>query len=198
MAYDLLLKNGWVIDGSGAPGFHGDVGVKDGKIVEVGRLDGSASRVIDAEGRVISPGFVDNHCHYDAQVLWDPLCSFSCYHGATTVVIGNCSLSLAPLRPGTEERVAEFLSYVEAIPMDVLKTVDYSWETIPEYMDTVDKRLGVNVGTLIGHSAVRHYVMGDESQGREATEHEIAQMQDLVRDAMKAGALGLSVSSSRS
>ncbi len=116
MAYDLLLKNGSVVDGSGMPAFHGDVGVKNGKIVEVGKLGGSATRVIDAEGLVIAPGFVDNHCHYDAQVLWDPLCSFSCYHGATTVIFGNCSLALAPVRPGTEERVAEFLSYVESDP----------------------------------------------------------------------------------
>ncbi|MCE2464423.1 MAG: amidohydrolase family protein, partial [Dehalococcoidia bacterium] len=93
------------------PSFHGDVAVKNGKIVELGKLGTSANRVIDAEGLVISPGFVDNHCHYDAQVTWDPICSFSCYHGATTVVIGNCSLSLAPVRPGTEERLSEFLSY---------------------------------------------------------------------------------------
>ena len=197
MAYDLLLKNGSVVDGSGMPAFHGDVAVKNGKIVEVGKLSGSATRVIDVEGLVISPGFVDNHCHYDAQVLWDPLCSFSCYHGATTVIFGNCSLALAPVRPGTEERVAEFLSYVEAIPMDVLKTIDYSWETVPEYMGTLEKRLGVNVGNLVGHSAVRHYVMGDESQGREATAQEIEEMKSIVRDALHAGALGLSVSKNK-
>lgn len=197
MAYDLLLKNGSVVDGSGMPAFHGDVAVKNGKIVEVGKLGGAATRVIDAEGMVISPGFVDNHCHYDAQVLWDPLCSFSCYHGATTVIFGNCSLALAPVRPGTEERVSEFLSYVEAIPMEVLNTLDFSWETIPEYMDTLDQHLGVNVGNLIGHSAVRHYVMGDESQGREATAKEIEAMRDIVRDAMNAGALGLSVSKNK-
>ena len=166
MAYDLLVKNGRIADGSGMPSFHGDVAVKNGKIVELGKLGGSANRVIDAEGMVIAPGFVDNHCHYDAQVTWDPTCSFSCHHGATTVIIGNCSLSLAPVRPGTEERLSEFLSYVEAIPMDVLRTVDFSWETFPQYMDTLDRRLGVNVGTLIGHSAVRYHVMGDECQGR--------------------------------
>jgi len=197
MPYDLLVKNGRVIDGSGMPAFQGDVAVKNGKIVELGKLSGPATRVIDADGLVVSPGFVDNHCHYDAQVTWDPLCSFSCYHGATTVIIGNCSLALAPVRPGTQDRVAEFLSYVEAIPMDVLRTVDFSWETTSQYMDTVEKRLGVNVGTLIGHSAVRYYVMGDECQGREATEDEIESMQKLVRDGMEAGALGLSVSRNR-
>ena len=194
MAYDLLLKNGRIVDGSGMPSFHGDVAVKDGKIVELGKLSGQATRTIDADGLVISPGFVDNHCHYDAQVLWDPLCSFSCYHGATTVIIGNCSLSLAPVKPGTQERLSEFLSYVEAIPMDVLRTVDFSWNSVSEYMDTLDQRLGVNVGTLIGHSAVRYYVMGDECQGRPPTQDELQSMQRLVADAINAGALGLSVS----
>ncbi len=194
MAYDLLVKNGRIVDGSGMPSFYGDVAVRNGKIAEIGKLGASATKEIDAGGMVISPGFVDNHCHYDAQATWDPLCSFSCYHGATTVIIGNCSLALAPVRPGTQERLAEFLSYVEAIPMDVLRTVDFSWETIPQYMDTLDRSLGVNMGTLIGHSAVRHYVMGDECQGREATADEIAGMQNVVREGISAGALGLSVS----
>jgi N-acyl-D-aspartate/D-glutamate deacylase len=197
MSYDLLVKNGRLIDGSGMPAFRGDVGVKNGKIVELGKLSGPADRVIDADGLVVSPGFVDNHCHYDAQVTWDPLCSFSCYHGATTVIIGNCSLALAPVRPGTQDRVSEFLSYVEAIPMDVLRTVDFSWETTAQYMDTLDRNLGVNVGTLIGHSAVRYYVMGDDCQGRAPTGDEIEAMQQLVREGIEAGALGLSVSRNR-
>src|ERR1700726_3444757 len=194
MAYDLLIKNGRIVDGSGMPAFRGDAGVKDGKIVELGKLSGAAKRTIDAEGRVVAPGFVDNHCHYDAQVTWDPLCSFSPDHGATTVMFGNCSLALAPVRPGTAKRVAEFLSYVEAIPMEVLNTVEVDWETIPQYMDRLDQNLGVNVGNLIGHSTVRYYVMGDESQKRTATDDEISKMQDVVRDGIKGGALGLSVS----
>ena len=193
MAYDLLIKNGRIIDGSGMPAFRGDVGVRNGKIVEMGKLRGSATRTIDADGLVVAPGFVDNHCHYDAQVTWDPLCTFSPYHGATTVIIGNCSLSMAPIRPGTETRVSEFLSYVEAIPMDVLGTVNFDWETVPQYMDKLDQNLGINVGTLIGHSALRYYVMGDECQGRAATQAEINEMQHIVRDAMQAGALGLSI-----
>jgi N-acyl-D-aspartate/D-glutamate deacylase len=194
MAYDLLIKNGRIVDGSGMPAFRGDVGIKDGKIVELGKLSGPAARTIDAAGRVVAPGFVDNHCHYDAQVTWDPLCSFSPDHGATTVVFGNCSLSLAPVRPGTEKRVAEFLSYVEAIPMEVLNTVEIDWETVPQYMERLDRHLGVNVGNLIGHSAVRYYVMRDECQKRAATDDEIRQMQDVVRDGIAGGALGLSVS----
>src|SRR5688572_27799023 len=194
MAYDLLIKNGSVIDGSGNPAFRADVAVQNGKVVELGKLSGQARRTVDAEGHVVSPGFVDNHCHFDAQVTWDPLCSFSPQHGATTVVFGNCSLALAPIRPGTAKRVAEFLSYVEAIPMTVLDTVDVEWETIPQYMNRLEGRLGVNVGNLIGHTPVRYYVMGDASQERTATPEEIGQMQDIVREGMKAGALGLSLS----
>ena len=197
MAYDLLVKNGLVMDGSGLPGFRGDVAVKNGKIAEIGKLSSAADKVVDAAGMVVSPGFVDNHCHYDAQVTWDPLCTYSPFHGVTTVIIGNCSLSLAPVRPGTEERLAEFLSYVEAIPMEVLSTVDFSWETTAQYMDTLDRRLGVNVGTLIGHSAVRHYVMGEDCQGRDATGEEIEGMAGVVRDGMNAGALGFSISQNR-
>src|SRR5579864_3810334 len=135
MAYDLLIKNGRIVDGSGMPSFHGDVGVKDGKIADLGKLSGAAGQTVDAGGQVIAPGFIDNHCHYDAQVTWDPLCSFSCDHGATSVIFGNCSLSLAPVRkdPKKQERLSEFLSYVEAIPMEVLKTLEFTWETFPEY-----------------------------------------------------------------
>ena len=165
MAYDLLIKNGLIVDGSGMPAFRGDVGDqkrqdrRNRQIERPGRR-----RPIDADGRAVAPGFIDNHCHYDAQVTWDPLCTFSPEHGATTVIFGNCSLSLAPVRKGTEERLAEFLSYVEAIPMEVLRTVEFDWETIPQYMDRLDQHLGVNVGNLIGHTAVRYYVMGDECQ----------------------------------
>jgi N-acyl-D-aspartate/D-glutamate deacylase len=194
MTYDLLIRDGRIVDGSGMPSYRGDVGVKDGKITEIGKLSGAATRVVDAGGMVVAPGFIDNHCHYDAQVSWDPLCSFSCDHGATTVIFGNCSLSLAPVRPGRSERLAEFLSYVEAIPMEVLRTVQFGWETVPQYIDQLDRNLGVNVGNLIGHSAVRYYVMGDECQKRQATDAEIKAMQDVVRDGMLAGALGISVS----
>src|SRR5688572_5340902 len=197
MPYDLLIKNGRVIDGSGTPAFRGDVGVRNGKIAEIGKLHGTSARTIDADGLVVAPGFLDTHCHYDAQVTWDPMCSFSCYHGATSVIIGNCSLALTPVRRGHEERLAEFLSYVEAIPMEVLRTVNMSWETVGEYMDTLDTRLGVNVGNLIGHSAVRYYVMGDDCQGRAAMPDEVDAMRGIVRDGMTAGALGLSVSKNR-
>src|ERR1700745_3685787 len=157
MAYDLLIRNGLVVDGAGTARFRPDVGVRNGKIQDIGKLRAAATRTINADGLVVSPGFIDNHCHYDAQVTWDPLCTFSPQHGATTVIFGNCSLSLAPVGRGKEERMAEFLSYVEAIPMEVLRTVDVNWESFPQYMDRLDKSLGVNAGTLIGHTAVRYY-----------------------------------------
>jgi len=194
MAYDLLVKNGRIIDGSGRPAFNGDVAVARGKIVELGRLDGPARRVIEADGRVVAPGFVDNHCHYDAQVLWDPLCTFSSHHGATTVIIGNCSLALAPVKAHERQKLAGMLSYVEAIPMDVLEAgVPWTWETYPEYMTAIGQRLGVNVGTLVGHSAVRLYAMGADCSERPATDVELEAMRRVVREALEAGALGLSI-----
>jgi N-acyl-D-aspartate/D-glutamate deacylase len=194
MAYDLLIKDGRVVDGSGMPSFRADVGVKNGQVVEIGRLSGAAARTIDAGGRAVAPGFIDNHAHYDGQVTWDPLCTFSPQHGATTVIFGNCSLSLAPVRPGAASRTAEFLSYVEAIPMEVLSTIDVNWESMGQYMDRLDGNLGVNAGTLIGHTPLRYYVMGDDCQKRSATPDEIKSMQDVVRAGMTAGALGLSLS----
>jgi N-acyl-D-amino-acid deacylase len=192
--YDLLIKSGRFVDGSGMPSFNADVGIRDGVIVDIGRLSGEARRTIDASGRVVAPGFIDNHCHFDAQVTWDPLCTFSPQHGVTSVIFGNCSLSLAPARPDERESLAKMLSRVEAIPMESLRAgVNWQWETFPEYLDFLDRKLGVNAGVLMGHSAIRRYVMGTESQERaEATPGELAQMQEIIRDGMRAGALGLS------
>ena len=196
---DLVIKNARIVDGSGMPAYHGDVGVKDGRIVEVGTIDGPAQRTLDADGMVVAPGFIDIHTHFDAQVTWDPLCTFSCYHGVTTAIFGNCSLALAPVGAGDGEQywLAQMLSNVEAIPLEDLQAgVAWSWHSIGEYMDALDRRLGINVGCLIGHSAVRRNVMGEESQQRQATGAEIESMQRLVSDGMAAGALGLSFSRS--
>ncbi len=193
MSYDLLLKNGLVVDGSGGPSYEGDVAVVDGRIAETGRLGSSAKRVIDVQGQVIAPGFIDNHCHYDAQVLWDPLCTFACYHGATTVINGNCSLGLAPARPEERADLVSMLSRVEAIPVESLQAgVEWTWESVPQYLETIDGPLGVNVGSLIGFSAVRRHVMGEAAYSAVATPEQIAQMKEIVREGIRAGALGLS------
>jgi N-acyl-D-amino-acid deacylase len=193
MPYDLIIRNGKVIDGSGIPGFHGDVAVSGGRIAEIGKLSGDARQVLNADGLVVAPGIIDNHTHYDAQVTWDPLCSFSCYHGATTVVIGNCSLALAPAHEEDREVLASVLSHVEAIPLEAIRAgVTWSWETIPQYLDVLDRRLGINVASLIGHSAVRRYVMGEASQERHATDAEVATMKAIVREGIEAGAVGVS------
>ena len=193
MPYDLIIRNGKIIDGSGIPGFHGDVAISGGRIAEIGQVNGDARRVLDADGLVVAPGIIDNHTHYDAQVTWDPLCTFSCYHGATTVVIGNCSLALAPAHEEDREMLAGVLSHVEAIPLEAIRAgVRWSWETIPQYLNALDRRLGINVASLIGHSAVRRYVMGEASQERQATDDEVAAMKAIVREGIEAGAVGVS------
>ena len=192
--YDLLIRDGLVVDGSGMPAFHADVGIERGKVTEIGRLGGPAKRTIDADGRAVAPGFIDNHCHFDAQVTWDPLCTFSPNHGVTTVIFGNCSLGLAPARPDDHEALAMMLSRVEAIPMESLEAgVPWGWATFPEYLDVLDRRLGVNAGVLMGHSAVRRYVMGEDAYEREAaTGPELEAMKAIVREGVTEGALGLS------
>lgn len=191
--YDLLITNGFVVDGSGRPGFRANVAILDGRIAAIGDVNDEAKRVIDAEGRIVTPGFIDNHCHYDGQVTFDPLCTFSSYNGVTTVVNGNCSLTLAPVRPGDEHEMAQMLAKVEAIPLDVLENgVRWGWETFDDYLRTMDGNLGINVGGLVGHSAVRRYVMGKDSQERDATGEELEAMQAVIRESMQAGALGLS------
>ena len=139
MSYDLIIKDAQVIDGSGLPSFRADVAVSAGRIVEVGRIGGEAARVVKAEGLAVAPGIIDNHTHYDAQVTWDPLCTYSCYHGVTTVVIGNCSLGMAPAHKEDQDNLAGVLSHVEAIPLEAIQAgVKWSWETIPQYLDRLD------------------------------------------------------------
>ena len=195
MTYDLIIRNGRVVDGSGEPAFQADVAVQDGKIVGVGKANGAAAeRVIDAAGRVVAPGFIDHHTHFDPQAVWDPYCGSSIQNGHTTVVVGQCGQVIAPVRPGDGEWYLEFFSDAEQIPLPVLKAgVDVSWESIGDYLDTLGTRRGINVGTLIGHSGIRRYVMGEASGERvKASEHEMAAMKRLTREAMYAGALGFS------
>ncbi len=191
--YDLLLKGGRIYDGSGMPGYNGDVAVAGGKIVDMGRLNGGARRTVNVDGLAVSPGFIDPHTHMDAQLFWDPMGTSSCFHGVTSVVVGNCGLSLAPAEAQDREAVIKSFVRVEAISRRVLEEgVKWKWVSTGEYLDALDARLGINVAALVGHIAVRHYVMGEDAVGRAATPDEIVQMRDLVRQGMAAGAVGFS------
>jgi N-acyl-D-aspartate/D-glutamate deacylase len=190
--YDLLIKNGTVVDGTGAPRYQADVAVQDGKIAEIGRLNEGAKQTIDADGLIVAPGFVDPHTHYDAQICWDPLITPSSWHGVTTAVMGNCGVGLAPCRPEVREIAAWDLVNVEAIPFDVLaKGVTWDWETFPEYMDAAAKRgSGINLGFLAPLTPFRHNVLGEESMERSATPEETAKIKALLKEAVVAGAFG--------
>jgi N-acyl-D-amino-acid deacylase len=192
MSYDLVIRNGTVVDGTGAARIRADVAVTDGRIVEVGKIDGRAKQTIDASDLIVAPGFVDPHTHYDAQICWDDVTSPSCWHGVTSVMMGNCGVGIAPCRPESREIAAWDLVNVEAIPFDVLKEgVTWDWETFPEYMDAAAKRgSGLNLGFLAPLTPFRHYVMGDESMERAATDDEKGAIKGLLQEAMEAGAFG--------
>ena len=193
MAYDLLIKNGRVVDGTGAPSFYADVAVRAGKIVGVGKFNESAKRVIDADGRVVAPGFIDHHTHYDPQAIWDPPCSSTAQNGNTTVIVGQCGLVLAPVKPGDHDWYLEMFHNMEDIPLSTTKAgINFTWESIGGYLDALGKKRGVNAGAFIGHSGVRRYVMGEAAQERIATAEEIDTMRAVVREGMLSGAMGLS------
>jgi len=190
--YDLVIRNGTVVDGTGAERIQADVAVTDGRIVEVGDVAGRARKTIDASDLIVAPGFVDPHTHYDAQICWDDVTSPSCWHGVTTVMMGNCGVGIAPCRPETREVAAWDLVNVEAIPFDVLNQgVTWDWETFPEYLDAAERRgSGLNLGFLAPLTPFRHYVMGDESMERAANADEKNTIAGLLREAMDAGAFG--------
>jgi len=193
MAYDLVIRGGRVVDGSGLPSYVADVGVKDGKVVEVGKLKDGAAKTIDAAGLAVSPGFIDHHTHLDAQMLWDPYGTCEPQHGVTSVVMGNCGLSLAPVRQGIEDAIVKSFVRVEAIPRIALEQgVKWNWHSYGEYLDNFEGKVGINVGGLVGHIAVRHHAMGEEAVERKATGTEVQKMKNLVLDAMEGGALGMS------
>jgi N-acyl-D-aspartate/D-glutamate deacylase len=191
--YDLLVRGGRIYDGSGMPSYYGDVGISGGKIVEIGRLHGGAKRTLNVDGLAVAPGFIDPHTHLDAQLFWDPLGTSSCFHGVTSVVVGNCGLSLAPTKPEDRDAVIKSFVRVEAISRRVLEEgIQWKWESTGEYLDALGARLGINAAALVGHIAVRHRVMGEDAVERPATVEEIAKMKELVRQGMKAGAVGFS------
>jgi N-acyl-D-amino-acid deacylase len=196
MALDLLIKNGTIVDGSGMPRYRADVGVRGGKIVEIGRIRAAAERVVDADGLIVAPGFIDGHTHMDAQIAWDPLGSCSCWHGVTSVVMGNCGFALAPCRAEDREWFARCLTAVEDIPTEaMLAGIDWNWETFPEYLANVERLpKGLNYGMYIGHSALRMYVMGRRGLEERASEDDLRRMEAATAEAVQAGALGFSTS----
>lgn len=193
--YDLVIRNGMIVDGSGLPAYRGDVAVKDGRIAKVGRVVGAASREIDAGGKVVSPGFIDPHTHFDAQLLWDGYAKPALAHGVTTIVPGNCSLSLAPLRAEHRMKLVGMFNQIEEMPLKAFRDgVVWDWETFSEYIARIRKGLAINVAPLVGHSVLRLWVMGDAAMERTATDAEIEAMQGVLRECLEAGAVGLSTS----
>jgi N-acyl-D-amino-acid deacylase len=198
MEYDIKITGGTIVDGTGNQGYLGDVGIKDGKVVAMGKAPGSAARVIDASGKVVAPGFVDIHTHYDAQVMWDRMMTISPWHGVTTVVVGNCGFGIAPTRPEHRLLIAETLENVEGMSVNALKAglgADWGFETFPQYLDAIEKKgIAINMGVLVGHTPVRMYVMGEDATEREATPGEVVKMRALVTEAIEAGAIGFATS----
>jgi len=199
MQYDLIIRNGTVIDGSGMPRYRADVGIAAGKIASIGRLRDSAREVIDAEGHVVSPGIIDAHTHMDAQVFWDPLGTCSCWHGITTVVMGNCGFSLAPCAEKDKLLVMRNLERAEDIAPEAMEAgIKWAWTTFPEYLDAVERTpKGINYTAYIGHSALRTYVMGERAFSSEANEDDLQAMKREVRNAISAGAIGFTTSRTR-
>jgi N-acyl-D-amino-acid deacylase len=197
MAHDLVIRNGMVVDGSGFSRYRADVAVKDGKIVEIGRVTGAAERTIDADGRFIAPGVIDLHTHYDAQPFWDRLCTSSIWHGVTSVLIGNCGLTLAPLRPEHRDTMLATFCCVEDLPVRSLSAVlPWTWQSFGEFLEAIDIGLGANMMPLVGHNPLRLSAMDKAAWDRNATADEIADMQRMLRLAMEEGAWGWSTTNS--
>ena len=194
MRYDVLIKNGTLIDGTGSPARHGSIAITNGQIAEVGNIDGGATQIIDADGAVVAPGFIDPHTHYDAQICWDGAVTPSSWHGVTSVVVGNCGVGIAPCRPESRDIAMRDLVNVEAIPYDVLEEgITWDWETFPEYMNAAERRAPtLNLAFLAPLTPFRHYVMGTESLERAATPEETRDIQALLGEAMDVGAFGFS------
>jgi N-acyl-D-aspartate/D-glutamate deacylase len=190
---DVVIRGGQVVDGSGAPARRADVAIANGRVAAVGEVKDAARRTIDADGRVVSPGFVDVHTHYDAQVFWDGTLSPSSFHGVTTVVGGNCGFSIAPLAPGAGDYLMRMLARVEGMPLESLRAgVPWDWRSFGEYLDRLEGKLAVNAGFMVGHSALRRVVMGERAVGHAASDAELAAMVALLRRSLAEGGLGFS------
>jgi N-acyl-D-aspartate/D-glutamate deacylase len=198
MPHDLVIKNGTIVDGSGLPRYRADVGIRHGRIVTIGRIRERAREVLDADGQVVAPGFVDGHTHMDAQIFWDPLGTSSCWHGITSVVMGNCGFTLAPCAAADKHLVVRNLQRAEDIPPEAMEAgIDWRWTTFPEFLDCLEALpKGINYGGYIGHSALRTYVMGERAFDGPAGEDDLEAMARELRDAIRAGAIGFTTSRS--
>src|SRR5215813_11079266 len=198
MSYDLVIKNGVLVDGSGLPRYPADVGVQHGRIVTIGRIRERAREVIDADGQVVAPGFVGGHTHMDAEVFWDPLGTSSCWHGITSVVMGNCGFTLAPCAAADKHMVVRNLQRAEDIPPQAMEAgIKWTWTTFPEFLDALESLpKGINYSGYIGHSALRTFVMGERAFDEKATEADMEAMARQLRDALRAGAMGFTTSRS--
>ena len=198
---DLVIRNATIVDGTGAPARRGDVGVADGRIVEVadpGSLAAGSATVVEAEGRLLTPGFIDPHTHYDAQLFWDPTATPSNLHGVTTIIGGNCGFTLAPLSPGDADYTRRMMAKVEGMPLAALETgIEWDWQTFPEYLERLSGNLGVNAGFLVGHCALRRRVMGTAAVEGEASAEQVEQMRALLAESIRAGGLGFSTTLAR-
>ncbi|MBZ6379823.1 amidohydrolase [Pacificimonas flava] len=193
--YDLVIRNGLVVDGSGLPAYTADVAVSGDSIARIGKVAERGAREIDAEGKVVAPGFIDPHTHFDAQMLWDGYAKPALSHGVTTIVQGNCSLSLAPLKPDHRMRLVGMFNQIEEMPLKAFREgVVWDWETFSEYIARIRKGLAINVAPLVGHSVIRLWVMNDAATERTATDDEIEEMKAVLRECLDAGAVGLSTS----
>lgn len=194
MPHDIVIRGGTIVDGTGAEPFTGDLGIADGRIAEIGRIAAKGAQEIDAEGHVVSPGFIDLHTHLDAQIGWDPDLTPISWHGVTTALMGNCGVTFAPCKPADREFLAAMMESVEDIPRQaIMSGLPWSWENYGDYLNAVEKlRPGINIAGLVGHSAVRYYVMGERSFAEQASDAEKAQMADIVAKALDAGAIGFS------
>ena len=196
--HDLVIRNGTIVDGSGNESFRGDIAIDDDRITKVGEINNKCKREIDAKGKLVTPGWVDIHTHYDGQVCWDPYLTPSSWHGVTTIVMGNCGVGFAPVKPGSENYLIELMEGVEDIPGTALhEGIDWDWESFPEFLDAIEKKeFVIDVGAMVGHGPIRSYVMGyDRCQGKDdASKEEIAAMAKLTKEAIQAGALGFSSS----
>lgn len=194
--YDIVIRNGMIVDGLMTPAYKADLAIQDGLIAKIGVVDERGREEIDAEGRHVVPGFVDMHTHMDGQVFWDPAATPSCFHGITSIMVANCGFALAPARPEARDWVMKMLSRVEGIAEEALREgVSFTWNTYAEYLDAVSKqRLGVNVGAMVPHSTLRYEAMGEDARKRAATPEETAKMAGLFREAMNAGGFGFSSS----